>query len=292
MSWRVVYVSSSSKLELKMGYVVIKAEVTRKIFIEEISVLVIENTASAITTSLIQELMNNKIVLVLCDSKHFPKATVLPFYANYDASAHVLSQTQWEPDIKQAVWAEIVREKIRKQAQCLRAYDLQEEQKVLSYVDQVEPGDPLNCEAHAARVYFNALYGHSFNRDDETDSLNFKLNYGYTVVLSCVAREIVANGYITQLGIFHHGPSNNYNLASDLIEPFRPLVDRIVKDLPQDDCFCHESKAAIINVLNQEVFISGRRQLVLNAIATYVKSVFVALEARDITAIRFYQYGF
>ena len=141
-------------------------------------------------------------------------------------------------------------------------------------------------EGHAAKVYFNALFGLNFTRTED-NFINAALNYGYSIILSAFTREVVANGYITQLGLFHDNMFNQFNLASDLMEPFRILVDREVTEMKLLQ-FEHEEKMQLVNILNQEIQIDGKTQYVNNAIKIYCKSVFDALEEDDSSLIRFY----
>lgn len=121
----------------------------------------------------------------------------------------------------------------------------------------------------------------------EDNFVNAALNYGYSIILSAFTREVVANGYITQLGLFHDNMFNQFNLASDLMEPFRILVDREVIGMKLLQ-FEHEEKMQLVNILNQEIQIDGKTQYVNNAIKIYCKSVFDALEEDDSSLIRFY----
>ena len=146
--------------------------------------------------------------------------------------------------------------------------------------------DANNREGHAAKVYFNALFGMDFTRTAD-NCINAALNYGYSLILSAFNREIVANGYITQLGIFHDNMFNNFNLGSDLMEPFRILVDRQVRGAGLEK-FEHDEKVMMLELLNQEVLIEGKKQLVNNAIKIYCKSVLDALSEGDISLIKFY----
>ena len=163
-----------------------------------------------------------------------------------------------------------------------------EESKLLaSYLTEIEWGDKTNREGHAAKVYFNALFGMNFTRTADCN-INAALNYGYSIILSAFTREITANGYLTQLGIFHDNMFNQFNLASDLMEPFRILIDREVLMMTLE-VFQHSEKMQLVNVLNHEVRIDGKVQYVNNAIKIYCKSVFDALSEDDSALIRFYK---
>ena len=137
------------------------------------------------------------------------------------------------------------------------------------------------------KVYFNALFGKDFTRTEE-NPINAALNYGYTIILSTFNREIVSNGYITQIGLFHDNMFNPFNLASDLMEPYRPIIDEVVYFL-RPEKFETEEKHLILEILNKEVNVSGKKEYVSNAIKLYTRSVFEALNDKDISLIRFYR---
>ncbi len=287
MSWRTVVISNSAKLDYQMGFLVVRQKEITKIHISEISILMIENTAVSLTAALLSELTKKKVKVIFCDEKRNPSSELIPYYGSHDTSIKIREQIKWSDDIKKAVWTEIVSEKIRKQAEHLAEYGLSEAQMLLSYIDEIKFGDESNREGHAAKVYFNALFGKSFTRSEE-NSINAALNYGYGIILSCFTREIVKNGYITQLGLFHDNMFNQFNLASDLMEPYRPLVDRTVKKLnPQK--FEHEEKVEMLKILQQSITIADRKEFVDNGIMIYCKSVFDALNDKDPSLIKHYQ---
>lgn len=291
MSWRVVVVGSRAKLEIKLGYLVVRANETRRVLLDDISVLIIENTGSTISAALLESLWKKRISVIFCDAEHNPGAMLLPYYGGYDSSANVQMQVSWCQEIKDEVWAEIVKEKIRKQAECLEHFGIPGFEKIFSYIDGVQPGDRTNREGQAAKVYFNAIFGHKFSRADD-NAINAGLNYGYAIILSAINREITANGYITQIGISHHNPFNDFNFGSDLIEPFRPLVDIKVFSLPLENSLTSEQKHAIVGLLNDTISIRGKKTTVLNGISLYVRSVINALNQRDISELVFYRYEF
>lgn len=289
MGWRTVVVSKSSKLDLKLGYMVIRdSEETIRVHISEISVLIVENTASSITTALLNELTKQKIKVIFCDEKRNPSSELISYYGCHDTSMKIRSQIEWLPLSKQAVWTTIVREKIRNQRDNLFYFNLSEYQLLDKYLEEIEFNDVTNREGHAAKVYFNALFGKNFSRADECP-INAMLDYGYSIILSCVNREIVSNGYITQIGLFHDNMFNQFNLGCDIMEPFRTIVDRKVKETMPDK-FEKDEKTIILRLLSNEFIIDGRRQTLLNAIKIYVKSVICAIESGDVADIKFYNY--
>ncbi len=287
MSWRTVVITSRCKLDFKMGFMVVRAEETKKIFLDEIAVLLIENPAVSLTGCLLEALCEKKIRVIFCNAKRNPSAELVPYYNSYDTSRKIKAQIAWSDDIKGRVWADIVAEKIRKQADFLDELEMLNEASLLrSYLSQIEPHDITNREGHAAKVYFNALFGMDFTRSEE-NMTNAALNYGYSIILSAFNREIAAHGYLTQLGIFHDNMFNHFNLSCDLMEPFRILVDRKVKAMKICD-FSSEEKHFLVNALNDTVILDQTKQTVLNAIKFYCRSVFDAMNEGDLSLIRFY----
>ena len=256
MSWRIVVISKRAKLDYQLGYLVVRNEEVTKIHLSEISTILIESTAATVTTSLLADLTKKKIKVIFCDEKRNPSSELVGYYGSHDTSNKIRKQIQWSRHSKEAIWTEIVW------------------------------NDETNREGHAAKVYFNALFGMTFTRTADCPE-NAALNYGYSILLSAFAREIVASGYITQLGLFHDNMFNQFNLASDLMEPFRVLIDREVIQMQRKE-FTHEEKIQLVNVLNNEVMIDGKTQYVNNAIKIYCKSVFDALNENDSALIRFY----
>lgn len=287
MSWRVIVISNSAKLDYQMGYLVVRARETTKVHINEIGTLIIENTAVSVTAYLLSELMKHKVKVIFCDEKYNPSSELLSYYGSHDTSVKIKKQCEWTKEEKDIVWTEIVTEKIRQQEAFLRDLGRKEADLLYSYIPQIEIGDCTNREGHAAKVYFNSLFGKDFSRADDNPT-NAALNYGYSIILSAFNREIVANGYITQIGFFHNNMFNQFNLGSDLMEPFRILVDRIVWEM-KPEVFDREEKHEIVDILNREVFIDDKREYVTNAIKIYVRSVFDAINEHDISLIRFYK---
>lgn len=286
MSWRIVSVSSISKLDYKMDYLVVRnQEGIKRIHLSEIAILILESTAISMTAYLLCELSRRKIDVIFCDEKRCPYGMLMPFFGSHDTSLKYRTQAAWNADIKGVVWAEIVRSKICGQIAVLPAERESERMLLESYLPEIEPGDVTNREGHAAKVYFNALFGMSFSRSQD-NNINAALNYGYGILLSAVAREIAVNGYCTQLGIFHNNMFNALNLASDLMEPFRPFIDKTVSGLDHGR-FGHEEKVRLVQRLNDQVMIGGQIQYMLNAIHIFVKSALDAMEEGEPALLKF-----
>lgn len=288
MSWRTVVISNSAKLDYQMGFMVVRGRETTKIHIDEISLVLIESTAVSITAALLCELTKKKVKIIFCDEKRNPSSELISYYGSHDTSIKIRNQMTWTDAAKNEVWTEIVTEKINQQSILLAEYGLVASGLLEQYLAEMQVGDTTNREGHAAKVYFNALFGKDFTRTID-NSVNAALNYGYSIILSTFNREIVSNGYLTQIGIFHDNMFNQFNLGSDLMEPFRPLVDREVKKLNFTQ-FDKEEKLKMVDILNQRVTINGRQEYVSSAIKIYTRSVFDAINDQDVSLIKFYKY--
>ena len=276
MGWRTVIVSKNCKLSYKNNYLIIRSEELKMIHLSEINMIIIENGMVSITSYLINELANNKIKLIICDEKHNPSCEMMPYYGSFNTSKKILNQTKWKNQRKDEVWTKLIKYKIHNQAMLLKKLEIKNYEKLLEYEEQVELGDKTNREGHAAKVYFNLLYGNDFKRGTE-DNTNASLDYGYSILLSIFNKEIVSKGYITQLGINHKNEFNQFNLSCDLMEIFRPLIDEIVYN-NREFVFDKEYKYKLINVCNRIIEIEGKQQYLANAIPIFITKVFDYLE--------------
>lgn len=285
MSWRTVCITKRCKLEYRMGYMVVRSDEIKRIHLDEIGVLIIESTAVSLTSSLLCELNKNKTKVIFCDEKHNPHSELLGYYGSHDTSKVIRQQINWSDEIKNLVWMIIIKDKILKQAKVLSKFDKQAQSTLLmSYLPDVLPGDISNREGHAAKVYFNALFGMNFSRND-TCFINSALNYGYTIMLACFNREVVAQGCVTQIGIWHDNVFNYFNLSSDLMEAFRPFVDLQILEICtdfSDDILSSEVKHKILNILEAEILINGEYCRLPNAIRIYCRSVINALHEQNL----------
>lgn len=284
MPFRTVVISSHSKLEYSLGYLVFKtADEIKRINISEIQVLIIETTMCSITSSLINELIKNKIDVIFCDVKHDPLCQLIPFNQSYNLYKKLKFQLEWKKETKDVVWAEIVKEKIRSEIRFLSERGFIDEALLLkSYYSKVEPGDSTSKEGHAAKVYFNKIFYPGFVRQSE-DTLNVYLNYGYSLILSLFNRNLVSLGYLTQLGIHHISETNPFNLSCDLMEPFRVFVDRIAITIEKNENY----KDKLLKLFEIEVNIAGKKQNFINAIQIYTQSVLTALNESDLSKLLF-----
>lgn len=287
MSWRIVVISNRAKLDLQLGYLVVRGETVQKIHLSEISLLMIESTAVSLTAALLAELTKLKIKVIFCDERRNPSSELIPYYGAHDTSNKVRTQIAWKDEIKGNVWCEIVRNKILNQARVLAMAGHSEANMLKEYADELHFNDETNREGHAAKVYFNALFGMGFSRAED-NTINAALNYGYSILLSACNREITANGYITQLGVHHSNVFNSFNLGSDTMEAFRPFVDNKVLELSNLgmlENFEKRQKMAVVEVLNGDVLIESKIYSLNYAVKIYIKNVFRALNDDDVSLI-------
>ena len=283
--WRVIVVTGRGKLDLRYNSISIRRDNgTDFIHIGEVNTLILETTTISITAALMCELIKQKVKVIFCDEKSNPHFELLPFYGSHDCSAKIKEQIAWTDFLKESLWTIIVTEKIENQMKLLKKLNKEEYRILQEYASQIEHNDNTNREGHSAKIYFSALFGNNFSRNKE-NSLNAFLNYGYQLLLSTFNKEIVANGYLTQIGIFHKNMFNYYNLSSDLMEPFRVIVDELAyKENPQK--FEKDEKRKLQNILNLKFRINNVNHYLSDVIKIYTKSIFDALSSNDLSLVR------
>ena len=271
MSFRTVVITRQSKISYKNRFLVVKQENDEKyIHLSEIDTIIVDSISVSISAYLLKELADNKINIIFCDEKHNPFGEVVPYYSRHNTSKMIKEQIKWKLTDKDKLWGEIVKNKIINQAMLLKKVRSAKSKLILSYIDDVVDGDKTNREGHAAKVYFNALFGNDFVRNSD-DSINAALNYGYAILLSTINKEIINNGYLTQLGIHHKNEFNEFNLTCDLMEPFRVVIDNFVY-YNQERKFDTEYKLDIVNILNGIFKYQGKNYTLKDIIKMFVKS--------------------
>ena len=290
MTWRVVVIDNRAKLELKLSHLVVRQDGNKvqKIYLKDISHIIVNTTEASITFALLNEIVKNKIKLIFCDETRNPTAEVSPLYSSYNTSEKIRLQIKWDEYTKGEVWQQIVKQKIKNQRNLLETAGKPEYALLEKYIEEVELKDVTNREGHAAKVYFNALFGKSFSRSDDSN-INAALNYGYAILLASINRQVVSNGYLTQIGIFRDNMFNQFNFSSDLIEPWRVLVDNTVY-IDDIKIFGKEQKIELINLINEFVTIDNKYCRINQALEIYIRSVFDALNNRNISLLRFPSY--
>lgn len=291
MSFRTVVLSKDSKISLRMNHLVVQSDKLNHIPLSEIGVLLIENPNITMSGHIINALSNNKILSIVCDKKHIPCTSIESVYGHHRQSKNIKKQINWHPLHSKRLWQLIIKEKISHQADVLSFCHTElNVNDFRLYASDVELNDLTNREGHAAKVYFRQLFGEWFIRSFD-DEVNAGLNYGYALLNAALSRVIKSKGYLTELGINHTSEFNHHNLSSDLMEIFRPMIDRIVYENVAD-YFDKEEKRMLLNIFNLKININNRNQYFLNALDIYVDSVFKYLETGVEAHLKFPEWNF
>jgi CRISPR-associated protein Cas1 len=228
MAWRGLHISKAARLSLADGQIVVaQDDGEARLALEDIAWIVLDAPHATLTSTLLSACMENGIALIATDATHTPSGVTLPFHRHFRQGGIALAQAGMSAPLKKRLWQAMVRIKIANQAAALDDVGCAGSAGLRAMVRLVGSGDPDNVEARAAREYWGCLFA-QFRREDGGDTRNMMLNYGYAVIRSCVARALVAAGLLPALGVNHASATNAFNLADDLVEPFRPFVDTLV----------------------------------------------------------------
>ena len=270
MGWRLVIITQHAKLTYSMQMMIVQTrDGINQIPIEDINLLLVSTTQAVITSALISKLAQNQTKIIFVDEKDNPIVETAVYYPGARNIAKLKEQFNWDEHLKELLWTKIVSQKIKNQIAVLENYHLAKDD-VQNELDQLEINDESNREAIAARKYFMLLFDKNFVRRD-TSAVNAALDYGYAILLSSFNREIVMNGYLTYFGIHHCSQENQFNLASDLMEPFRPFVDYWVKAHEGIKELTPDIKYGLVELLSLEIKFNGKSTLLTNAITVYTR---------------------
>lgn len=246
--------------------------------IEDIRCVLIEDYRSTLSTSLISKFAEAGVTVLICNEKHIPTAAINPINCYSRQLKQVKLQIASSLPFKKKLWQQIVRSKIINQAKCLIFCEKDGSEELKNYVNSVKSGDTSNVEGRAAAFYFKKLFGENFRRAEDTQ-LNAALNYGYAIIRAVICRTLCLYGFEPSLGIHHCNELNNFNLADDIIEPFRPLIDMVVtKTLFDQNTFDTRDKSLILKSLNAKILINNQKLDVTNAIEKVIQSYIECLK--------------
>ena len=265
-----------------------KGDLETKIPLSDIFALVIEDLTTTITARLLVELSDYNILVIFCNQKHLPECTLQPVSGHFNQYTQMKEQLKWDEARKSELWKIIIENKIQNQIECMKYLSIQSDRvdKMIELKNSVTLFDRNNIEGQAAKYYFNSFF-EDFTRDNEEIIENAVLNYGYTILNSAIARTIVAKGLIPAIGIHHIGGRNHFNLASDLIEPFRPIVDLFLLKHPPQDFLTKEYRVKIINLLHARIEIDGKMQTVIRAIEIMIQSIIDYFKDGQLDRVKF-----
>lgn len=285
--WRTIVIQSPSWLTVKDGQMSVydvAADEEHLIPIDEVRRVIVSIPSGIMSFGLLQKLIDANVSVLLCDRKRVPNGEITPLGIREESAGCVMDQACWSQDRKDSIWRDIVKQKITNQIKTLERCGKGIPHILEEYLETVEPGDPTNREAMAAKVYFHALFGMNFVRHS-WDKRNAALNYGYALICSTVSRTISIHGYNTALGIHHCSRQNKLNLACDFMEPFRPLIDLIVAR--QGKRYLDEEfKSELIQSLQRDCVVDGRRFSIEDAIEVYGTGMLKALGNDSLNAPR------
>ncbi|QCE32846.1 type II CRISPR-associated endonuclease Cas1 [Acetobacteraceae bacterium] len=296
MAWQNLHISQSGSLSLKRKNLYFKSEAGENSFaLEDIACIILDTKQINLSAALLSRLSEDGIMLIVPDERHHPAGMVLSFHQHYAQAEIAHLQANLSTPLKKRLWQKIIKRKIRNQGRLLENQNLQGGKKLLGYADLVKSGDSENMEAVAARFYWRNLF-QNFIRADGTDFRNSLLNYGYAIVRAMIARSIAASGLLPAFGLFHISKLNPFNLADDLIEPYRPFVDGLAlkrflmrsdidpaKSMGQLDL---EDRRFMANILNFSIEMKG--EIVTLLTATEIMSASLVTAIREKTPDSFH----
>lgn len=279
MSWRSIIVTQHAKISYSSRQLVVQTrDGVNEIPIDDIQLLLVSTTAAVITTAAIAALVDVNAKIIFTGRNSEPICETIGYYPNNRDKALIEAQFTWNDELKQILWTKLVIQKIRMQMQVC---DFMQKDTVdlADELNKMEVGDASNREAVVAHKYFTLIFNKKFVRR-EFDPVNSALNYGYSILLAAVNREIVVNGYMTQLGIHHHSEENDFNLGSDLMEPFRPIIDFWVVNHKFKE-FTPDIKYALVDLLNFEIEYNDKKTILRNALTKHVANCVNFLSAKN-----------
>ena len=256
-----------------------KADAIRTVPIEDIGIVILDNSRLTITHGVLEKLLENNCAVVTCDSNHLPVGMLLPLCANSTQTERMRYQIDASQPLKKQLWQQTIVAKIQNQAAVLNTIRGCEVRNMQKWATEVKSGDSDNLEARAAVYYWQNAFPSipNFVRDRDGDPPNNLLNYGYAILRAIVARALAGSGLLPTLGIHHRNKYNAYCLADDVMEPYRPYVDKLVMEIfdKYPDCseLTKELKAELLRIPVLDVVINGKRSPLMVAASTTTSSL-------------------
>lgn len=286
MGYRQIIIKKSEKLHFKDNQLVINKEGnSTKVPLEDISYILIEDSTTILTTRLLAELGKNAISLIVCDEKFEPTSIMYPYNYHFKQLDVLTHQLEVDDSVKNEFWNQIVKRKIENSIRVLEMTSKEELpiSKLSDYSSEIVDGDAKNREGLAAKIYFRSLFGSDFIRFYD-DNINAALNYGYTIIVSAIIRNLAVYGLNTYLGIHHSSKINNFNLAYDFLEPYRSVVDKFIYDNKDDIVLplSFEFRKKLINLLNKEVLHQNKKYTIEYSIGLLIKSYIKSFSTGEI----------
>ncbi|MBZ7935383.1 type II CRISPR-associated endonuclease Cas1 [Campylobacter sp. B0100352/1] len=275
-AFKSILITTQAKLSLEYNHLVIKQkEKEAKFFLKDINFIILESLQASLSSSLLNALAKNKIILLTCDEMHNINGIFSPFLGHFISAKVAREQVAVSSQRKAILWQKIIKNKISNQAYVLKLFNhMQEYKELINLCKKVSLNDAKNVESTAASLYFKTLFGKNFYRN-EICFVNSALNYGYAIIRSNIIRAVCISGLLPWQGIKHNNIYNSFNLCDDLIEVFRPLVDICVfnlKDTKESEFLDKESKQKLIQILQEELILENKSYPLNRAINFYVQN--------------------
>lgn len=274
MTWRSIMISRPARLRRDRYSLLIDQEKSVRVPFEDIAIIVLDHREITLTHPVLSACGEYGIGLYATSDTHHPSGVFLPYLHHTRATRWLRKQISASRPLVKQTWAAIVRQKIANQARCLHLAGAEGSGQLESYARQVRSGDPDNMESQAAAYHFARLFGSCFRRSQSV-WINGALDYGYAILRGAIARGLVAHGFFPSIGLFHASEQNAFNLADDLIEPFRPVVDLYVAlNQPDEDCgLTPADKVALVGLLNVDMAMPRGTMSALSAIEQSIESL-------------------
>ncbi len=275
MVWRSLVINQPAKLRREHFALVVEQAQSVSVPFEDIAVVVLHHREITLTHPVLAACAEYGIGLFCTGDNHQPSGLMLPFQSHSRASRLLRLQLELDKPSAKRAWSTVVQAKVGNQALCLKICKKEGADRLESYVRRVRSGDPENLEAQAAAFYFPQLFGRSFHRSQEC-WVNAALDYGYAIMRGAVARALVAHGMLPTIGIFHASEQNPFNLADDLIEPYRAVVDlHVAQHLKPVDSgeLTPIDKAGLVALLNVDIAMPRGQMTVLASVDQAAQSL-------------------
>jgi len=290
-AWRTILITKPCRLSMKNLQLVYepKDKPSVTVPLEDITVIVLESNQATMSVALLSMCAEKNIALFTCDSYHTPNGLFIPFHQHSRLSQIAHIQKDMKQPLKKQIWQKIIKQKLSNQAKLLKMYN-KDSFSVEVLVNKVKSGDSENLEALGARKYWHLLFD-EFTRDQKKgDPRNIALNYGYSIIRGAVARSLVSYGLLPTFGVFHNSELNAYNLADDMVEVLRPMVDMVVKKLEEVDELDVKMgtsvKSALINVLVMQMQLENENITLLNICDIMAHSFVKAMKLNDASFLK------
>jgi CRISPR-associated protein Cas1 len=282
-----VHVSQRCRLTLDIGCCLVETdEGPIRLALEDIAYLVLDTPQVGLTSALLAALAGANVLVIVCDGRHLPTGALLPLQGHFRQVGTLRRQIAATDALKRRLWQALVRQKLLNQGAVLDHLGRDGGRGLAAMADRVEPGDPEGLEGRAAREYFSRLF-EGFRRRRDGDVRNAMMNYGYAIVRAGIARDLAAQGFHPALGLWHDSVENAFNLADDLIEPLRPLVDLAVvrrleaRDPGDGEELTVDDRRALAGVLTLEVAMGTEVLAMMHGIERMCDGLLAALTSKS-----------